>query len=112
MAEKLIRAAAFCIGALLLLGGLAVTTVDLIDGPIAAAIGGVMMAAAVFQAPRYRSDNAPPGAFGSGPGGGESEPVEPRFSARPEVFVDPTTRRLMRVYVDPRTGERRYVAEA
>jgi hypothetical protein len=29
-----------------------------------------------------------------------------------ELFVDPTSHRLMRVYVDSRTGERRYKAEA
>jgi hypothetical protein len=28
-----------------------------------------------------------------------------------ETFLDPTSRIRMRVFVDPRTGERRYVAE-
>jgi hypothetical protein len=37
--------------------------------------------------------------------------VEPRFRPTPEVFVDPTTATRMRVLVDPRTGERRYVAD-
>jgi len=36
---------------------------------------------------------------------------DPRFLPTTEIFVDPTSRRLMRVYVDPRTGERRYRAE-
>jgi hypothetical protein len=29
-----------------------------------------------------------------------------------ELFPDPTSQRLMRVYVDSRTGERHYKAEA
>ena len=37
--------------------------------------------------------------------------VEFRFQATPETFVDPTSNRRMRVYVDGATGDRRYVAE-
>jgi hypothetical protein len=37
--------------------------------------------------------------------------MEPRFRPTDERFVDPTTGHRMRVYVDPRTGERRYLAE-
>ena len=46
-----------------------------------------------------------------GPGGGESGFFEPRFLPTNELFVDPTSHRLMRVFADPRTGERRYRAE-
>jgi hypothetical protein len=75
--------------------------------------GGVLMVVAVLERVRYRSeaaerDNAP-----AGPGGGETPgAVEPRFRPTDEVFVDPSTGRHMRVLLDARTGERRYVAEA
>jgi len=40
-----------------------------------------------------------------------SDQLEPRFRRTDERFVDPTSGHTMRVYVDPRTGERRYLAE-
>ena len=48
-----------------------------------------------------------------GPGGGESldTPMEPRFRRTDELFEDPSSRRTMRVWLDPATGERRYRAE-
>ena len=48
-----------------------------------------------------------------GPGGGESlnAPMEPRFRRTDELFEDPSSRRTMRVWLDPATGERRYRAE-
>jgi divalent metal cation (Fe/Co/Zn/Cd) transporter len=36
---------------------------------------------------------------------------EPRFRPTDEVFRDPSSGQLTRVYVDPRTGERRYMDE-
>jgi hypothetical protein len=33
---------------------------------------------------------------------------EPRFRPPEERFIDPTTRRRVRVWMDPGTGERRY----
>jgi hypothetical protein len=61
---------------------------------------------------RYRSDAAEAGNEPVGPGGGEPDGVlEPRFQRTEETFLDPTTRHVMRVHIDPRTGERRYVAE-
>jgi hypothetical protein len=36
---------------------------------------------------------------------------EPRFRPTDEVFRDPSSGQLTRVYVDPRTGERRYISE-
>lgn len=38
----------------------------------------------------------------------DTGPPEARFRATEERFVDPTTRRQLRVWVDPATGERRY----
>jgi hypothetical protein len=74
-------------------------------------VGAVILAAAFLQRTRYRSDEAERSNAAPGPGGGEPGYLEPRFLATTEVFNDPTTRRRMRVYVDPRTGERRYRAE-
>ena len=50
----------------------------------------------------------------AGPGGGEPAGTSARAALPPrrdEVFVDPTTGVRMRVWLDPATGERRYVAE-
>jgi hypothetical protein len=111
----LFRGAIFAVGALLVVGGLA----SLGLGPVFAfnslwliAVGGVLMIVAVLERRRYRSEAAERSNDPIGPGGGETEAVEPRFRPTDERFVDPTTQRTMRVLVDPRTGERRYVAEA
>jgi hypothetical protein len=37
--------------------------------------------------------------------------MEPRFRRTDELFEDPSSRRPMRVWLDPATGERRYRAE-
>ena len=75
--------------------------------------GGVLMVVAVLERARYRSEAAERANEPPGPGGGETQgAVEPRFRPTDEVFVDPTTGRRMRVLLDSRTGERRYVAEA
>ena len=42
---------------------------------------------------------------------GEGEPVQPHWVATDEVFRDPTSGRVMRVWVDPTDGTRHY-AEA
>ena len=42
---------------------------------------------------------------------GESELPAEGWERTDEVFVDPTTNRRMRVWVDPRDGARHYVAE-
>ena len=108
------RIAIGVLGALMVVAGLAVTA----SGAAAATsglwitiLGAAIIVALVFERHRYRSEAAD-GAFeSSGPGGGEPGPVEPRFRPTDERFVDPTTHHTMRVHVDPRTGERRYVAE-
>jgi hypothetical protein len=74
-------------------------------------IGTVAMVASVLQRTRYRSIAAERTNSDPGPGGGEDGFMEPRFMPTTEVFTDPTSRRVMRVYADPRTGERRYRAE-
>ena len=42
---------------------------------------------------------------------GESQLPADGWQRTDEVFVDPTTNRRMRVWIDPRDGSRHYVAE-
>ena len=75
--------------------------------------GAVLVVAVLVERQRYRSEEADRAFEAVGPGGGEPVgPMEPRFRPTDERFVDPTTGVQMMVLVDPRTGERRYVAEA
>jgi hypothetical protein len=99
---------------LMLLGGLALLTI----GPAGVSglwlvIGAaVVLVALAIERNRYRSEAAERSFESTGPGGGEpSGALEPRFRRTAETFVDPTTGTTMRVFVDGRTGERRYVAE-
>ena len=75
-------------------------------------VGAVLVVAVVLERQRYRSEAADKTFDPIGPGGGEPiGPIEARFRPTDELFVDPTTGARMRVHLDPRTGERRYVAE-
>src|SRR5918995_4035770 len=111
-----IRVLIGALGALLLIAGLALAF--LVPGAFFGAFwlivtGAVLIVAAVIEVSRYRSEHAERTRQDPGPGGGETGgPLEPRFQPTEELFVDPTSQRRMRVYVDARTGERRYVAEA
>jgi hypothetical protein len=114
MLTQLIRAAAFAVGALLFLGGLAEISLggpDVVSGVWAVAIAAAIMVAAVLQRSGYRSEAAERSHATPGPGGGETGPMEPRFAPMNEVFLDPSSGLLMRVYEDSRSGERRYRAE-
>ncbi|MGD0017950.1 MAG: hypothetical protein ABSD62_01735 [Candidatus Limnocylindrales bacterium] len=108
-----IRWLAFGFGAVLILGGFAAASAggESVAGVEAIVVGAAAMIVAVLQRPRYRSSAAEQGHEDPGPGGGEDGSIEPRFLPTNEVFVDPTSHRLMRVFVDPRSGERRYRAE-
>ena len=76
-------------------------------------VGGIaLIVGVVIETSRYRSQTAERDRLPPGPGGGETTSLEPRFRPTEEVFVDPTSNRRMRVYMDANTGERRYVAEA
>jgi hypothetical protein len=104
------------VGVLMLLGGIALGLNFFGSGGVFAGfwlvVGGLaLIIGVVIERTRYRSvvadqQNLPPG-----PGGGEPTLPEPRFQPTDEVFFDPTTNHRMRVFVDARTGERRYVAE-
>jgi hypothetical protein len=104
------------LGALMLLGGIAIASIPGPDSSLPAALvlfvpGAVLLTAVILERTRYRSLDAERSGAGHGPGGGEPHPAEGRFRATEERFVDPTTGVTMRVFQDPRTGERRYVPE-
>jgi hypothetical protein len=102
------------LGALFLIGGIAVVATTGPGGDLFSALflfvpGVVMIAAVVLERTRYRSLHAERTGDGHGPGGGETHPPEPRFRPTDERFLDPTTEVPLQVWVDPATGERRYV---
>jgi hypothetical protein len=118
MGVQLARIAVAGFGLLALIGGAAIAALagpaGFIGGAMLFLTGAVLLVAAALERLRYRSEATEPGPASFGPGGGEPDgtTVESRFEATAEVFVDPTTRRRMRVLVDRRTGERRYVADS
>jgi hypothetical protein len=94
------------------LGLIAVGTDAAITGLWMTISGAVLLVALAIERNRYRSEAAERAAEPIGPGGGEPPGrLEPRFQQTEETFVDPTSGHRMRVYLDGRTGERRYVAE-
>ena len=98
----------------LLLAGLSVVAAgQVIPGLWSMALGAAGLLAVAFEQVRYRSEAAErtPG-IGPGPGGGEDAAPSTPFRRTEETFLDPTTRRRMRVYAHPDTGERRYHAES
>lgn len=98
-------------GAILLALGLALTVVGVpLIGLIV--VGAIGVVAALWERTRYRSQAAERASAPPGPGGGEPDDrLELRFRPTDERFVDPTSGRVMRVYADPASGERRYRAE-
>jgi hypothetical protein len=103
------------LAAILLLSGvtLLVMGVTPLLGITLTVIGLVGLAVLLVERMRYRSDRADRAATPGWSPGGEpaDEPLEPRFRPTEERFVDPTTGRTMRVYLDSETGERRYLPE-
>ncbi len=97
----------FVVGLLLITAGGEAAVAGL--GPMVS--GGVLLIAVALEHQRYRSQAAERSADPAGPGGGEPSPVPASFQPTDERFVDPTSGRVMRVFADPRTGERRYRAE-
>ena len=102
------------IGVISVLAGFAVigATTERISGVYAVVVGGVILAAVVYERNRYRSIDADVRNDAPGPGGGEPRgALPPSFRATDEVFVDPTSGHRMRVYLEAGTGNRRYMAE-
>jgi hypothetical protein len=114
-ANVLIRGLVLVAGLLLTVLGfglIAVGAEAALSGLWLVVMGGVLLIAGVLERTRYRSEAAERAMDPAGPGGGETAgEVEPRFRPTDEVFVDPTSQRRMRVLLDVRSGERRYVAE-
>jgi hypothetical protein len=104
------------LGAILVIGGLAGIAAGPAVAPAgvwAVIVGLVLIVGAIIERVRYRSDEADRTSAPHGPAGGEptGQPIDPRFRPTDERFEDPTTRQRMRVWADPSSGERRYVAE-
>lgn len=116
MAGLVVRAALVFVGlAIMVIGLVSIAVPDI--GPIGlwwVLLGGGLVVAVALERQRYRSTAAEETNAVAGPGGGETPgaAIEPRFQPTAEVFMDPTSGHRMRVLVDPKTGERRYVAEA
>jgi hypothetical protein len=112
MLTPTVRVLAAVLAVLMLIGGLVAAPFAGLSGIWATVVGAAILIALAVERNRYRSDASDRSFEAVGPGGGEpSGTLDPRFRATPETFVDPTTCRRMRVHLDSRTGERRYVAE-
>ncbi len=116
MGVVLTRVLVGAFGLLFILGGVGLVAIagpgdDLMSALFLIVPGVVMIVAVVLERTRYRSLHAERTGDGAGPGGGEPTAPEPRFQPTSERFLDPTTHVALRVWVDPATGERRYVPE-
>lgn len=116
MPVALARAAIGALGLLMLLGGIGVAAMGGAGADLPGALflfvpGAVLVAAVILERTRYRSLSAERTGDGHGLGGGETAPPGPRFRPTEERFLDPSTGVPLRVWVDPGTGERRYVPE-
>jgi hypothetical protein len=74
-------------------------------------LGAVGLIGVTFERMRYRSEAAERSGGALGAGGTEAGPAEDRFQPTDERFTDPTTREQLRVWVDPASGERRYLRD-
>jgi hypothetical protein len=107
-----VRFAVAVIAAAIFVGGLVgIIAGEALVGLWAVAIGAAGIIAVALERSRYRSAAAEHSTEEPGPGGGEPEPPGLPFRPTGERFVDPTSGRRMRVYVNPATGERRYHAD-
>jgi hypothetical protein len=107
-----VRVIVAVVAVVMFVGGLALLPVSGLGALQLILFGGAGILAIVLERGRYRSEHAERSSSPAGPGGGETEAtLETRFLRTEEAFVDPTSGRRMRVWLDPRTGERRYRAE-
>jgi hypothetical protein len=109
---SVVRVIIVAVALLMLFGGFVALVVgQVVQGIWAMLLGATGLLAIAFERSRYRSEAAEHAGDSVGPGGGELAPPPPPFRATDERFVDPTSGRQMRVYVNSDTGERRYNAE-
>ena len=78
-----------------------------------AGFGIALIVGVLIERGRYRSDATDRSGLPAGPAGGEpsGSSLESRFRRSDEVFTDPTSGHRMRVWIDPSSGERRYLSE-
>ena len=118
MGVTVVRAVVAVLGVLCILAGVALAAWGgpgaFLGGLVFLGLGAALLVGVTIERMRYRSAAAELSGAAPGPGGGEpvEGPIEARFRPTDEVFIDPTTQLRMRVLADPRTGERRYVADA
>lgn len=96
---------------LFLLGGLGLLAfggVSGLSGLWLMILGGAGLIGVAFERTRYRSEAHERSWDSVGGAGVDEGPIDPRFRGTEERFVDPTTRRRLRVWSDASTGERRY----
>ena len=108
---NVLRIVVAVVSALLLLAGLFAVVgggATMLSGFWLLVMGGVGLLAVTFERMRYRSETAELTGEAPGAAGIDDGPPDPRFQPTPERFIDPTTRRRLRVWIDPSTGERRY----
>ncbi len=107
-----IRVVVGALALLMLLAGLAVIVTiggpERLSGMWLIVVGAGGLIAVAFERMRYRSEAAERSGDEPGEAGADTGRPEARFRATDERFVDPTTRRQLRVWVDPESGERRY----
>ncbi|HJP88346.1 MAG TPA: hypothetical protein VJ850_04860 [Candidatus Limnocylindrales bacterium] len=111
-----VRGLIVVLGILMMVGGLVLITDATalgVPGLELVALGAFLVVAVAIERQRYRSAAAEVSGAAAGPGGGEPSgaALDARFRPTSEQFIDPTTNLAMRVLIDPKTGERRYVAE-
>ena len=116
MGVSLVRGIIGAFGILLLVGGIATAAATGPGGDLLAALtlfipGVALIAGVILERTRYRSLSAERTGDGHGPGGGETGRPDGRFRPTEERFLDPATSVPMRVWLDPVTGEQRYVPE-
>ena len=94
---------------LLLVAGVGATALGAgVNGLWLVAMGAIGLVAVVLERTRYRSEDAERRGQDPGIAGVDGDAVDPRFRPTDERFIDPTTHRSVRVWVDPSSGERRY----
>ena len=116
MGVAIARGLVAAMGVLMVLGGLAIVATPVTPGDRIGALffivpGLVLIVGVLLERTRYRSLHAELTGDPHGPGGGETGRPDGRFRPTDERFLDPTTQVPMRVWVDPGTGDRRYVPE-